>query len=47
MIDKKLLKGGAEVYVNRSEKWENHKNSTHSNMKFYIILILKNAYDLY
>ena len=30
---------GREGGIIRSEKWENHKNSTHNKIKFYIIFI--------
>ena len=32
--------GGAGDYVIHSEKFENHKNSTHSKIKLYIIFII-------
>ena len=31
--------GGWAGGIIRSEKWENHKNSTHTKIKFYIIFI--------
>ena len=31
--------GGWAEGIIRSEKWENHKNSTHTKIQFYIIYI--------
>ena len=31
--------GGRAGGIIRSEKWENHKNSTHTKLQFYIISI--------
>ena len=41
-IKKKSYTGGGKGRAGGvicSEKWENHKNSTHTKIKFYIILI--------
>ena len=34
-----MIGGGGQWFVSRSEKLENHKNSTHSKIKLYIIFI--------